>query len=124
VQEAQDHAAIAQASTLASRVPFCHFFDGFRTSHEVAKIHPLSDDVLRELIKYEWVAAHRARALTPDAPTIRGTAQNPDTFFQAREACNPFHMAVPGTVQEQMDRFAELTGRQYRLFDYIGHPEA
>jgi pyruvate-ferredoxin/flavodoxin oxidoreductase len=124
VQEAQDHAAIAHASTLASRVPFCHFFDGFRTSHEVAKIHPLSDEVLRELIKYEWIAAHRARALTPDAPMIRGTAQNPDTFFQAREACNTFHMAVPQVVQEQMDRFAKLTGRQYRLFDYVGHPEA
>ncbi len=124
VQEAQDHAGIAQASTLASRIPMLHFFDGFRTSHEVAKIHPLSDDVLRKLIKPEWIAAHRARALTPDAPKIRGTAQNPDTFFQAREACNPFHNACPQTVQEQMDRFAEMTGRQYHLFDYVGHPKA
>ncbi len=124
VQEAQDHAAISHASTLASRIPFLHFFDGFRTSHEVAKIHPLSDDVLRKLIKAEWIAAHRERALTPDAPKIRGTAQNPDTFFQAREACNPFYDACPQIVQEQMDRFAEMTGRQYRLFDYIGHPEA
>ncbi len=124
VQEAQDHAAIAQACTLAGRVPMLHFFDGFRTSHEVAKIHPLSDDVLRQLIKDEWIAEHRKRALTPDAPKIRGTAQNPDTFFQAREACNPFYMALPQIVQEQMDRFAELTGRQYKLFDYVGHPEA
>ncbi len=124
VQEAQDHAAIAQASTLASRIPMLHFFDGFRTSHEVAKIHPLSDDVLRKLIKSEWIAAHRERALTPDAPKIRGTAQNPDTFFQAREACNPFYNVCPQTVQEQMDRFAEMTGRQYHLFDYVGHPKA
>jgi pyruvate-ferredoxin/flavodoxin oxidoreductase len=124
VQEAQDHAAIAQAATLAGRVPFLHFFDGFRTSHEVAKIHPLSDDVLRALIKSEWIDAHRERALTPDAPKIRGTAQNPDTFFQAREACNPFYDACPQIVQEQMDRFAEMTGRQYHLFDYIGHPKA
>ncbi len=124
VQEAQDHAAIAQASTLASRIPFVHFFDGFRTSHEVAKIHPLSDDVLRKMIKPEWIAEHRRRALTPDAPKIRGTAQNPDTFFQAREACNPFHNACPQTVQEQMDRFAEMAGRQYHLFDYVGHPKA
>ncbi len=124
VQEAQDHAAIAQASTLASRIPMMHFFDGFRTSHEVAKIHPLSDDVLRELILDEWIADHRARALTPDAPKIRGTAQNPDTFFQAREASNPFHDACPQAVQEQMDRFAKLTGRQYKLFDYVGHPNA
>jgi pyruvate-ferredoxin/flavodoxin oxidoreductase len=124
VQEAQDHAAIAQAATLASRVPFLHFFDGFRTSHEVAKIHPLPDDVLRKLIKPEWVAEHRARALTPDAPKVRGTAQNPDTFFQAREACNPFYDVCPQIVQEQMDRFAEMTGRQYHLFDYVGHPKA
>jgi pyruvate-ferredoxin/flavodoxin oxidoreductase len=124
VQEAQDHAAIAQACTLAGRVPMLHFFDGFRTSHEVAKIHPLSDDVLRQLIKDEWITAHRERALTPDAPKIRGTAQNPDTFFQAREACNPFYLALPQIVQEQMDRFAELTGRAYKLFDYVGHPEA
>jgi len=124
VQEAQDHAAIAQASTLASRVPFMHFFDGFRTSHEVAKIHSIPDEVLRKLIKPEWIAAHRERALTPDAPKIRGTAQNPDTFFQAREACNPFYNTCPQTVQEQMDRFAEMTGRQYHLFDYVGHPKA
>ncbi len=124
VQEAQDHAAISQACTLAGRVPFLHFFDGFRTSHEVSKIHPLTDEMLRGLIKPEWITAHRERAMTPDAPKIRGTAQNPDTFFQAREACNPFYMALPEIVQEQMDRFAELTGRQYKLFDYIGHPEA
>ncbi len=124
VQEAQDHAAIAQACTLAGRVPFLHFFDGFRTSHEVSKIVALPDEVLRELIKQEWIDAHRARALTPDRPAIRGTAQNPDTFFQAREACNPFYLALPKIVQEQMDCFAELTGRQYKLFDYVGHPQA
>ena len=124
VQEAQDHAAISQAATLAGRVPFVHFFDGFRTSHEVAKIQPLTDETLRGLIKPEWIAGHRDRALTPDRPRIRGTAQNPDTFFQAREACNPFYLALPDIVQEQMDSFAALTGRQYKLFDYIGHPEA
>ncbi len=124
VQEAQDHAAISQAITLAGRVPMLHFFDGFRTSHEVSKIMPLSDETLRELIKDEWIAAHRERALTPDRPQLRGTAQNPDTFFQAREASNPFYLALPGIVQEQMDRFAKLTGRQYKLFDYVGHPQA
>ncbi len=124
VQEAHDFAAIGQAATLISRVPFCHFFDGFRTSHEVSKIAHLSDEDLRALIDLEAVAAHRCRALTPDRPVVRGTAQNPDTFFQAREAVNPFYDACPGTVQQVMDRFAELTGRQYRLFDYAGHPEA
>ncbi|MDR7522504.1 MAG: pyruvate:ferredoxin (flavodoxin) oxidoreductase [Armatimonadota bacterium] len=124
VQEAHDLACIAHAATLRSRVPFLHFFDGFRTSHEVAKIEMLSDDDLRAMLPDEAVRAHRERALTPDRPVLRGTAQNPDTFFQAREACNPFYLACPGVVQETMHRFARLTGRQYHLFDYVGHPEA
>ncbi len=124
VQEAHDFAAIATMATLRSRIPFLHFFDGFRTSHEVAKIEELSDDDLRSLIDDELVLAHRKRAMTPDAPFIRGTAQNPDVFFQAREACNQFYTACPGLVQLEMDRFAKLTGRTYHLFDYVGHPEA
>ncbi|MCP4205230.1 MAG: pyruvate:ferredoxin (flavodoxin) oxidoreductase [bacterium] len=124
VQEAHDMAAIAQAATLESRVPFLHFFDGFRTSHEIQKIAELSDAVLREMIDLRWVEAHRARALTPDSPVLRGTAQNPDAFFQAREACNGFYDACPGIVRSTMARFAELTGRQYDLFEYAGHPEA
>jgi pyruvate-ferredoxin/flavodoxin oxidoreductase len=124
VQEAQDLAAIAHAATLESRIPFLHFFDGFRTSHEVAKIETLSDDDLRSLIDEGAVRAHRQRALTPDRPVLRGTAQNPDTFFQAREASNRFYLACPEIVEKVMDRFAERTGRRYRLFDYHGHPEA
>jgi len=124
VQEAHDFAAIGLAASLRSRVPFLHFFEGFRISHEVAKIEELSDDDIRELIRDEWVEAHRARALTPDRPVLRGTAQNPDAFFQAREACTPFYQACPGIVQEEMDRFAALTGRRYHLFDYVGDPEA
>jgi pyruvate-ferredoxin/flavodoxin oxidoreductase len=124
VQEAQDLAAVAQASTLRSRVPFLHFFDGFRTSHEVARIEPLSDEDLLHLLDDEAIAAHRARALNPDRPVIRGTAQNPDVFFQAREAVNPFYEECPRIVQETMDAFAARTGRRYRLFDYAGHPRA
>jgi pyruvate-ferredoxin/flavodoxin oxidoreductase len=124
VQEAQDFAAIAHAATLASRVPFLHFFDGFRTSHEVAKIEELADEELLRLIDPEHVAAHRRRALTPDHPLLRGTAQNPDAFFQAREACNPFYSACPDLVAKAMDDFASITGRRYRLFDYVGHPQA
>lgn len=124
VQEAHDFAAIAQAATLRSRVPFLHFFDGFRTSHEVAKIEELSDEALLALLDEEAIAAHRERALTPDRPALRGTAQNPDVFFQAREACNPFYQALPAALQETMDQFARLTGRSYHLFDYHGHPEA
>ncbi|MGH9444022.1 MAG: pyruvate:ferredoxin (flavodoxin) oxidoreductase, partial [Thermoanaerobaculia bacterium] len=124
VQEAQDFAAVSHAATLESRVPFLHFFDGFRTSHEVAKIEALSDDDLRALVDERFVSAHRSRALTPDHPTLRGTAQNPDTFFQAREASNPFHEAVPGIVGAVFERLATLTGRRYRLFDYTGHPAA
>ncbi len=124
VQEAHDFAAIAQAATLESRVPFLHFFDGFRTSHEIAKVEELTDDDLRNLLSEAAIKAHRERALTPDRPVLRGTAQNPDTFFQAREACNPFYLACPEKVQKAMDLFAGITGRAYRLFDYIGHPEA
>jgi pyruvate-ferredoxin/flavodoxin oxidoreductase len=124
VQEAHDFALVSQAATLESRVPFMHFFDGFRTSHEVAKIHQLSDDDLRAVMSQEAIYEHRRRALTPDRPVLRGTAQNPDTFFQAREASNPFYDACPGIVEEIMGRLAERTGRRYGLFDYHGHPEA
>jgi pyruvate-ferredoxin/flavodoxin oxidoreductase len=124
VQEAQDFALITHAATLATRVPFIHFFDGFRTSHEVAKIALLSDDDLRALLDEQHVAAFRENALTPDRPSIRGTAQNPDVFFQAREACNPFYDRVAGTVQNLFDAFAARTGRTYKLFDYEGHPDA
>jgi pyruvate-ferredoxin/flavodoxin oxidoreductase len=124
VQEAHDMALIAQSATLQSRIPFLHFFDGFRTSHEVAKIEELSDDDIRAMIDDELVAAHRIRRLNPDAPVIRGTAQNPDVFFQAREACNPYYLATPDIVQATMDRLAEVTGRGYHLFDYVGSPDA
>src|SRR5262249_42506393 len=124
VQEAHDLAAIAHAATLESRVPFLHFFDGFRTSHELAKIEELSDEALRSLISDEAVNAHRWRALTPDRPVLRGTAQNPDVFFQARDAANPFYDVCPGIVERAMAAFAEQTGRRYGLFNYAGHPEA
>ena len=124
VQEAHDLAAIGHAATLKARVPFIHFFDGFRTSHEVQKIDALSDEDLRFLVDEQTIAEHRARALTPDRPVLRGTAQNPDAFFQAREACNPYYARCPGLVQAEMDRFAARTGRRYRLFDYVGHPAA
>jgi len=124
VQEAQDMALIAHMATLDARVPFLHFFDGFRTSHEVNKIELLLPDEVRALIDEDLVAAHRARALNPDKPVLRGTAQNPDTFFQAREACNPFYAAAPAKVQRAMDRVAQVTGRQYHLFDYTGAPDA
>jgi len=124
VQEAQDFAAIAQAATLKSRIPFMHFFDGFRTSHEVTKIVQLLDEDLRALIDEDLIREHRARALTPDRPVLRGTAQNPDVFFQGRETVNPFYAATPGIVQEAMDKFAQVTGRKYELFQYSGHPEA
>ncbi len=123
-QEAQDLAAIAHAATLTSRVPFLHFFDGFRTSHEIQKIEVVGDEVLDALVDRHALAAHRARGLDPDRPTIRGTAQNPDAFFQGREAANPFHDACPDAVEAAMDRFAELTGRRYAPFEYVGHPEA
>ncbi|MEK6676552.1 MAG: pyruvate:ferredoxin (flavodoxin) oxidoreductase, partial [Planctomycetota bacterium] len=124
VQEAADHAAIAHAATYRCRLPFLHFFDGFRTSHEVMKIEPVSDEILRVLIDPKLIAEHRSRALNPDRPVLRGSAQNPDVFFQAREAVNPFYNACPTNVQSVMDQFAHETGRAYHLFDYVGHPEA
>jgi len=124
VQEAHDMACIGQMATLAARVPVLHFMDGFRTSHEVTKIAELSDDDLRELLDTETMHAHRERALTPDRPVLRGTAQNPDAFFQAREAANPYYDACSEHVQAAMDRFAARTGRHYRRFEYVGHPEA
>jgi len=124
VQEAHDMALIAHASTLEARVPFLHFFDGFRTSHEVNKIEQLSEADIRAMIDDTYVLAHRSRALSPDHPFIRGTAQNPDTFFQERETVNPFYAACPQVVEKVMAKFAELTGRTYNLFDYVGHPEA
>jgi pyruvate-ferredoxin/flavodoxin oxidoreductase len=123
-QEAQDLAAIAHAASLASRVPFLHFFDGFRTSHEVSKIVALGDDQIRRLMDDRHIAAHRARALTPDHPVLRGSSQNPDVFFQAREAANPYYLDCPAIVQRAMDRFAGITGRRYSLFDYEGAPDA
>jgi len=124
VQEVMDLALIAHAATLEARVPFIHFFDGFRTSHEVLKIEQLTDDDIRAMIDDRLVAEHRRRAMNPDRPVLRGSAQNPDVFFQAREAANPFYLACPGIVQRTMDRFARLVGRQYRLFDYVGAPDA
>ena len=124
VQEAHDFALIAQAATLASRIPFIHFFDGFRTSHEVNKLHLIEDAHIRAMIDEEWVRAHRSRALNPDRPFIRGTAQNPDVYFQGRETVNPFYNRLPTLVESAMARFGELTGRSYRLFEYNGHPEA
>ena len=124
VQEAHDFALVAHAATLASRVPFLHFFDGFRTSHEVAKIQALGDEDLRALIDDADVAAHRDRGLSPDRPQLRGSAQNPDVFFQAREAINPFYAAVPGIVQAKLDTLAARTGRRYGLVDYAGAPDA
>jgi pyruvate-ferredoxin/flavodoxin oxidoreductase len=124
VQEAHDFALIAQAATLEARVPFVHFFDGFRTSHEVAKMELLSKDDLRAMIDDELIYEFHQRGLSPDRPVIRGTAQNPDVYFQARETVNPFYEACPEIVQKAMDRFAELTGRQYRLFEYHGAPDA
>jgi pyruvate-ferredoxin/flavodoxin oxidoreductase len=124
VQEAHDLALVAHAATLATRVPFVHFFDGFRTSHELNTIDTLDDGDLRALVPEDLVRAHRGRALSPDRPFIRGTAQNPDTYFQARETVNPFYAAVPGAVQEAMDALAGRTGRGYRIVEYAGHPEA
>jgi len=124
IQEAHDFALIAQAATLEARVPFVHFFEGFRVSHEVNKIEELIEDDLRAMIDDELVRAHRARALSPDHPVMRGTAQNPDVFFQARETVNPYYEACPEIVQKTMDKFAKLVGRQYHLFDYYGAPDA
>ena len=124
VQEAHDFALISQATSLSSRVPFIHFFDGFRTSHEIKKINILESSVLEAMIPLELVDAHRKRALTPDNPFIRGTAQNPDVYFQARESVNSYYEKLPDILQEQMDKFASLTGRSYKLFDYVGDRDA
>ena len=123
-QQAHDLALVAHAATLQSRVPFMHFFDGFRTSYELNRVALLENDVLRAMLDPQRIAEHRARALRPERPVVRGTAQNPDTFFQAREACNRYHDAVPGIVEQALQRLAELTGRRYGLFDYYGHPQA
>lgn len=124
VQQTLDFELISQASTLEARIPFLHFFDGFRTSHEEMKIELMDDDVMRAMISDELVTAHRQRALSPDHPVLRGTAQNPDVFFQNRETFNKFYDACPDIVQKQMDKFASLTGRQYKLFEYFGAPDA
>jgi pyruvate-ferredoxin/flavodoxin oxidoreductase len=124
VQEVTDMALVAQIATLESRIPFIHFFDGFRTSHEVGKIIPISDETIRAMVDDKFIIQARQNALSPDRPKIRGTAQNPDVFFQAREACTPYHAAVPGIVQNVMDRVAKQTGRAYHLFDYYGAPDA
>jgi pyruvate-ferredoxin/flavodoxin oxidoreductase len=124
IQEVMDFALIAQAATLQARVPFLHFFDGFRSSHEIQKIEELTYDDIRAMIDDEWVIAHRMRGLSPDRPSIRGTAQNPDVFFAARETVNPYYLKVPEIIQGAMDRFSKIVGRQYHLFDYVGAPDA
>ena len=124
VQEAHDAALIAQAASLKARLPFLHFFDGFRTSHEISKIELLDESVLEEMIDEELVFAHRNRALSPDSPVVRGTSQNPDVYFQGRESVNNYYCALPKILQDTMDKFASLTGRAYRLFDYVGAPDA
>ncbi len=124
VQQASDMAAIAHAATLRARVPFIHFFDGFRTSHEESRLTRIPDEVLHEMIPDSLVLENRARGMSPDKPTVRGTAQNPDVYFQGREAANPLYIKTPEIVQEQMDKFAELTGRRYNLVDYVGDPNA
>ncbi|HPX27863.1 MAG TPA: pyruvate:ferredoxin (flavodoxin) oxidoreductase, partial [Treponemataceae bacterium] len=124
VQEVMDLAVISHAATLKSRIPFLHFFDGFRTSHEIQKVEEVSYEVMQKMIADELVRAHRARGLTPENPVIRGTAQNPDVYFQSREGVNKYYNAVPSIVQEEMDKYAKLTGRQYHLFDYYGAKDA
>ena len=123
-QEAQDLAAISHAVTLRARIPVLHFFDGFRTSHEITKVAKLDDDTLRAMLDEAALSAFRARGLDPDHPSIRGTAQNPDAWFQGREACEPFYAAFPGLLEETFARFADLTGREYKLFEYVGAPDA
>jgi pyruvate-ferredoxin/flavodoxin oxidoreductase len=124
VQEAMDFALISQAASLASRIPFVHFFDGFRTSHEVSKIKTVTDDVIGKMMDKDKIKSHKNRALNPNAPVIRGTSQAPDVFFQSREAVNTFYNACPETVQQKMNKFAQLTGRKYHIFEYVGHPQA
>jgi pyruvate-ferredoxin/flavodoxin oxidoreductase len=124
VQEAMDFALIAQAATLESRIPFIHFFDGFRTSHEISKVEMLSDDDLSSIINEELIVKHRERALSPDHPVIRGTAENPDIFFQSRERANTFYLSCPGITERIMENFSKLVGRSYKLFEYHGAPDA
>ena len=124
IQEAHDMALISQAASLESRIPFLHFFDGFRTSHEVNKVELIDEDVMKEMIDDDTVIAHRARGLSSDRPAIRGTAQNPDVFFQARESVNPFYDKIPEITQKAMDKFAKLTGREYKLYEYVGAKDA
>jgi pyruvate-ferredoxin/flavodoxin oxidoreductase len=124
IQEIMDFALIAQAAALESRIPLIHFFDGFRSSHEVMKIEELTEDDMRAMMDDEFVRAHRQRRLTPEKPVLRGSAQNPDVFFQAREACNPYYLAAPAIMQKAMNKFAGIAGRQYHLFDYVGAPDA
>jgi pyruvate-ferredoxin/flavodoxin oxidoreductase len=124
VQECQDMALISTQASLKSRVPFMHFFDGFRTSHEIQKVEQLSYEDMQEIIDEDLVIAHRQRGLSPDRPMMRGTAQNPDVYFTGRETVNKYYAVIPGIIQETMDKFAALTGRQYHLFDYYGDPEA
>jgi len=124
VQEAQDMALISTQATLASRIPFMHFFDGFRTSHEIQKVEQLTNEDMLEIIDEDLIVEHRERALTPDRPSMCGTAQNPDVYFTGRETVNKYYDAVPAIVQDTMDKFAALTGRQYHLFDYHGSPDA
>jgi pyruvate-ferredoxin/flavodoxin oxidoreductase len=124
VQEVMDTALIAQAATLESRIPFVHFFDGFRTSHEVSKVEQLTLDDMRAMLPESFIRQHRSRSLSPDRPVLRGTSQNPDVYFQARETVNPYYLAVPTILQNAMDRFAQLVGRQYKLYEYVGAPDA
>ncbi len=124
VQEVMDLALVAQAATLRGKVPFVHFFDGFRTSHELMKVEVIDDEVIRAMVETGYLIEHRNRALTPDRPVLRGTSQNPDVYFQGRETVNPYYEALPGVVQETMDQLAELTGRHYHLFDYFGATDA
>src|SRR5690349_1029287 len=124
VQEVMDFALISQTATLESRIPFVHFFDGFRTSHEVAKVEQLTTEDLQAMVDDDQIKQFRTRSLNPDKPVMRGTAQNPDVYFQGRETVNPYYLAVPTIVQNAMDKFAQVVGRQYRLFDYVGAPDA
>ena len=124
VQEVMDFALIAQAATLRARLPFLHFFDGFRTSHEVQKVEELTFDDMRAMINDDLVNAHRLRALTPDRPVMRGTAQNPDVYFQGRETVNKYYAPAIDIVQEEMDKFAKVAGRKYQLVEYVGAPDA
>lgn len=124
IQEVMDMALIAHAATIKTRIPFIHFFDGFRSSHEIQKIEQIDDDVIRKMIDDEFVIAHRMRGLDPNNPLVRGTSQNPDVYFQGRESVNPYYLATPAIVQNTMEQFAELTGRKYNLFDYVGAPDA